>query len=112
MTTTDDVSEELDAVAAEDVPEPPTAPAGSVAVGAVEPFAGLDCADKALVLQILEEAAEVYGAWQYDQQDGYLVDEIADCIQACANLAAALGVTDLRPPMERCRQRNEERGRY
>lgn len=41
-----------------------------------------------------------------------LMDEITDCIQACANLAAMVGVSDLTPYMERCEERNRERGRY
>ena len=41
-----------------------------------------------------------------------LMDEIADCIQACANLAAMVGVSDLTPYMERCEERNRKRGRY
>ena len=75
---------------------------------------------------------EVFGAWQEaeisktayaDPEErevsgyafGYgevLLDEIADCIQACANLASALGVTDLTPYLARCEERNRERGRY
>ena len=41
-----------------------------------------------------------------------LMDEVADCIQACANLAAMVGVNDMTPYMERCEQMNRERGRY
>ena len=41
-----------------------------------------------------------------------LMDEIADTIQACCNLAAALGVTDLTPYLARCEERNRRRGRY
>lgn len=41
-----------------------------------------------------------------------LMNEIADCIQACANLAAMVGCSDLTPYMERCEHRNRERGRY
>lgn len=64
--------------------------------------------DKPQALKPLEEAAEVFGAWQlmrdtvesglnakYEKAD--LIDEIADTIQACCNLAAALGVYDLTP---------------
>lgn len=76
---------------------------------------------KEQALKVLEEAAEVFGAWQvYDSDDmthvGYnasvLLDEIADTVQACCNLAAALGVTDLTPYLARCEERNRERGRY
>ena len=79
--------------------------------------------DKAQALKVIEEAAEVFGAWQlmrdtadaglnpkYEMAD--LMDEIADTIQACCNLAAALGVTDLTPYLARCEERNRKRGRY
>lgn len=35
-----------------------------------------------------------------------------DLITASCNLASALGFDDLRPAMEECRRRNEERGRF
>lgn len=38
--------------------------------------------------------------------------EIVDTIQACCNLAAALGVDDLTPYLAACEERNRERGRY
>lgn len=71
--------------------------------------------------KVLEEAAEVVEAFkQRDPRDethiGYatanVLDEIADTIQACCNLAAALGVTDLTPYLARCEERNRRRGRY
>ena len=77
--------------------------------------------DKAQALKVLEEAAEVVEAFkQRDPRDvshiGYatanVLDEIADTIQACCNLAAALGVTDLTPYLARCEERNRRRGRY
>ena len=77
--------------------------------------------DKPQALKVLEEAAEVVEAFrQRDPRDethiGYatanVLDEIADTIQACCNLAAALGVTDLTPYLARCEERNRERGRY
>lgn len=77
--------------------------------------------DKAQALKVLEEAAEVVEAFkQRDPRDethiGYatanVLDEIADTIQACCNLASALGVTDLTPYLARCEERNRERGRY
>lgn len=71
--------------------------------------------DKAQALKPLEEAAEVFGAWQRYGADDWkdvLLDEIADTIQACCNLAAALGVTDLTLYLARCEERNRERGRY
>lgn len=76
---------------------------------------------KEQALKPLEEAAEVFGAWQQrDPRDethiGYatskMLDEIADTIQACCSLAAALGVHDLTPYLAACEERNRERGRY
>lgn len=87
---------------------------------------------KEQAVKVLEEAAEVFGAWQEaeisktayaDPEErevsgyafGYgevLLDEIADTIQASCNLAAALGVTDLTPYLARCEERNRHRGRY
>lgn len=81
-------------------------------------------ADKAQALKPLEEAAEVYEAWKCYQgvkDDGTvleictlvdLLNEVADCITACCNLAAALGVEDMRPYLEAAEWRNAERGRY
>lgn len=100
-----------------------------VKIGDVETFREVD-ADKAQALKVLEEAAEVFGAWQeYEVMREYetetfgephdwtcavaddLMDECADVIQAVVNLIAALGVEDFTPYMEACRKRNEERGR-
>ena len=81
--------------------------------------------DKRAALKPLEEAAEVLGAWQeYDKWLGIdisekyrieerimFADEIADCIQACVNLADRYGI-DLQAAMERCEERNRSRGRY
>ena len=85
---------------------------------------------------MLEEASEVHGAWHvlmdqiafYERSDedmsavqnmpvvmyatDDLMDEIADTIQACCNLAAALGVTDMTQHLARCEVRNRSRGRY
>lgn len=79
--------------------------------------------DKAQALKPLEEAAEVFGAWQAWQENGptmdnteaglidRIIDECADVIQATLNLVAALGVEDFRPWMKECERRNRERGR-
>lgn len=103
-----------------------------VHIGDVRPFAGIQAMDgplalldKALALRPLEEAAEVFGAWQkYDDghiggrwNDEYdlrinIIDELADCIQACVNLASALETMDLSRAMARCEKRSEARGRY
>lgn len=98
-------------------------------------------ADKEAALKPLEEAAEVFGAWQeyfreemYSLQQDYpsqdirfnveeglsdyidalcetLADKIADCIQASVNLAASYSI-DLPEAMKRCEKRNRDRGRY
>ena len=83
---------------------------------------------KAQALKPLEEAAEVFGAWQRWSKevtrwgnprsfDSYplrqeLLSECADVIQATLNLVAAFGVEDFRPWMDECERRNRERGRY
>ena len=95
-----------------------------VRVGDVRPFPNLK-PDKAQSLKPLEEASEVFGKLQIANYyigssdrvmikvtaDGAL-DEIADCIFACCNLAHALGCEDLTPYMAACEERNRERGRY
>lgn len=104
-----------------------------IKLGAVRTFPGAT-PDKAHALKPLEEAAEVFGAWQvWDSFDvgalrelytpeqlrlygianrRDLLAEIADTIQACCNLAAALGVEDMTPYLARCEERNRKRGRY
>lgn len=98
-----------------------------VKLGAVRAFPGA-VPDKAQALKVLEEAAEVVEAFKrVDPGDVLpvarqfpdcnkrilpLMDEIADTIQACCNLASALGVTDLTPYLARREERNRERGRY
>ena len=86
--------------------------------------------DKEAALKPLEEASYVHNAWAcfYDtltpDEDGHtfpremvdgeremLADEIADCIQACCNLADRYDI-DLQAAMSRCEERNRERGRY
>lgn len=47
----------------------------------------------------------------YTVRRDILADEIADCIQACVNLADRYGI-DLTTAMVRCEGRNRERGRY
>ena len=89
----------------------------TVTIPPVRCFAGV-APDKAQALKPLEEAAEVFGAWQRfygcptKTNEELLVDECADVIQATCNLLAALGVTDMTGAMRRCERRNEERGRY
>lgn len=47
-------------------------------------------------------------------QFGINIDDtaIADTIQACCNLASALGVEDLTPHLAACEEKNRRRGRY
>lgn len=99
-----------------------------VTIPPVRTFEGVE-ADKAQALKPLEEAAEVFAAWQdFDRTKSWgddwdeflahndaalsLVDECADVIQAVCNLLAALGVDDLTEAMAACERRNRERGRY
>lgn len=102
----------------------------SVTIPPVRTFAHVE-ASKAQALKPLEEAAEVFAAWQ--EWDRYhsahavfdgpkaecakamkacIVDECCDVITATCNLLAALGVTDLTEAMAACEERNRERGRY
>lgn len=83
-------------------------------------------APKAQALKPLEEAAEVFGAWQL--HDGVrhsqimtarrayrqsLIDECMDTVQAVVSLLDAEGFTqeDVDAAIERCNERNRERGR-
>lgn len=73
---------------------------------------------KEQALKILEEAAETVEAFKnWDESlcsppaKEALMDEIADTIQACANLIAAIGVDNFTDCMELCTKRNIERGR-
>lgn len=84
-------------------------------------------ADKQAALKPLEEAAEVFGAWQDFQRESQIVSsdgirnymfwkgtfacEIADCITACVNLADRYGI-DLQAALDAVEDRNRERGRY
>lgn len=80
---------------------------------------------KPQVLKPLEEAAEVYGAWQrYDDmryapepmrevsREG-LIDECLDTVQAVANVLAAVGTTqgEADAATRRMDERNKDRGR-
>ena len=92
-----------------------------VEIGTVQTFPDVK-PDKAQALKVLEEAAEVVGAWQLweDADDcigddafeyARLMTECADVIQATCNLLAAYGVRDFTWHMEMCRKRNVGRGR-
>lgn len=81
---------------------------------------------KGQALKPLEEAAEVFGAWQEfdsmrnspffsavrDMRD-CLIDECMDTVQATANLLAAIGATqgEVDAAIKRMDERNEDRGR-
>ena len=90
----------------------------SVSIGEVATFPGAK-ADKAQALKVLEEAAEVFGAWQAldtgecsSSKRVDVLNECADVIQAIANLIYAMGERDFEPYMDACRERNEKRGRF
>lgn len=87
----------------------------------VTPFKAV-APDKAHALKPLEEAAEVFGAWQKwnitpelvrETNSIALIDECIDTIQATVNLMAAIGYTqeDVDAAIAACRVRNEQRGR-
>lgn len=78
---------------------------------------------KAQALKPLEEAAEVFGAWQgFDGMRDVparggmrddLIDECMDTVQAVANLLAAVGATqgEADAAIKRLDERNGDRGR-
>ncbi len=99
----------------------------AVTIGRVETFPDAK-PDKAQVLKVLEECAEVFSAWEdlnawrREADEGIathivgwrrnnLIYECADLIQATCNLLAGISVDDMTEAMERCRIRNVERGR-
>lgn len=79
---------------------------------------------KAQALKPLEEAAEVFGAWQASgiDESGSITPEMRediiyecfDVIQACVNLLESIGTTDdeLREAVSKVFVNNVERGRY
>lgn len=80
---------------------------------------------KGQALKQLEEAAEVFGAWQKCDDMRYatttireafcedLIDECMDTVQAVANVLAAVGATqgEVDAAIRRLDERNEGRGR-
>lgn len=81
---------------------------------------------KGQALKPLEEAAEIFGAWQEldDMRDSpfpsassdmrdCLIDECMDTVQATANLLAAIGATqgEVDAAIRRLNERNGDRGR-
>lgn len=85
-----------------------------VHIGYASPVKGA-WADKAQAVKVLEEAAEVYAAWQLwhggEGSERVLVDECCDLVTAVAGILQGLGVADLADAMDRCEERNRERGR-
>ncbi len=81
--------------------------------------------DKHQALKPLEEAAEVFGAWQarhnmrFAPRDACgasrrdLIDECVDTVQAAANMLAAVGATqgEVDAAIKRMDERNGDRGR-
>lgn len=76
--------------------------------------------EKSRMLKPLEEAAEVFGAWQeMDRVQSRMrrsdvIYECCDTIQAVANALASLGVTqaEVNKAFTRVHEHNEDRGRY
>ena len=98
----------------------------TVHIGDVHPLPAADLEDKEWPKKVLEEAAEVYSAWEdwrdaRDREDEKeerialhrLVQECGDVIQTCSNLVYASGMgEDMRPVMAEIERRNTARGRY
>lgn len=86
-----------------------------IKIGDVQTFSNVK-PDKAQALKPLEEAAEVFAAWQGLSASvdtlKQVVDECCDTIMATCNLLESLGVNDISEAMERCVERNRARGRY
>lgn len=87
----------------------------TVELGSVAVFDNVECS-KAQAMKVLEEAAEAFGAWQKLDKDTFsdstdLITELCDVIQACCNMAAAVGCDDMRLHLMDCEDRNRKRGR-
>lgn len=69
--------------------------------------------DRAQALKQLEEAVEVFGAWQDCDDMHDLIDGCLDTVQATVNLLAAVGATqgEVDAAIRRMDERNCERGR-
>lgn len=92
-------------------------------IGEVRPFKYVYADDKRQFVKPLEEAAELFAAWQNWVQRrtsprystkarDEMLDEAADVIQAVVNCVASVGVEDMSGLMKRCELRNARRGRY
>lgn len=77
----------------------------------MEVFSAVDDLDGAL--RFAEASPELDGVHGplAEKYRSLAVDECCDVITATCNLLASLGVTDLRDAMERCAERQRERGR-
>lgn len=73
---------------------------------------GLD--PESQVLKCFEEAAELFEAVRTQERKGHaytaISEEVADLMQAAANLGAMYGI-DLKRALERCHEKNHEKGR-
>lgn len=94
-----------------------------IKIGDVKPFKYVYADDKSQFTKPLEEAAELFAAWQHWAQRrasprystkarDEMLDEAADVIQAVVNCVASVGVEDMSELMRRCELRNARRGRY
>ena len=71
--------------------------------------------NKEQVVKILEEAAEVYSAWENwndAKMKRSIYRECADLIMAVSNFLASLGISDMSPFIRECEKIQEMRGRY
>ena len=100
----------------------------SVQIGTVKTFKDVK-ADKEQAVKVLEEAGEVVDAFkayreaaltdwtepdnanEYRMACDHLINECADVLQATCNLLSALNVVDMTKWIERCKAKNERRGR-
>ena len=86
-------------------------------IGYVNTFPGVT-RSKAQAVKLLEEASEAFSAWEKWRENPSknavrgIALEIADTVTACANLASAFGIDDLRPYLAEVEIKNRERGRY
>lgn len=86
-------------------------------IGYVNTFPGVT-RSKAQAVKLLEEASETFSAWEKWRENPSknavrgIALEIADTVTACANLASAFGIDDLRPYLAEVEIKNREMGRY
>lgn len=95
----------------------------SVLIGEVKQFKYVYADDRPQFTKPLEEAADLFAAWQFWVQRrcsqrysasarDRMLDKAADVIQAVVNCVASVGVDDMSELMRRCERRNEMKGRY